>query len=60
MKTLEDIKAALESQDAALSNAKQQLAQMGDVQFQIPQELLEQIDDACTTHTSIQLGAVRA
>jgi hypothetical protein len=62
MKTLDELKAALESQDAALSNAKRQLADMGDVQFHIPQELLQQLDDACTVHTSntIQLCAVRA
>jgi hypothetical protein len=63
MKTLEDMRAALESQDEALANAKQQLAAMGDVQFQISPELLEQLDEACTVRGSndnVQLGAVRA
>lgn len=50
---LEDLKAELARQDTALEDAKTAVAQLGDVQLQIPEELLAQLDDACTPQTSV-------
>ena len=50
---LEDLQAELARQDAALETAHTALAAMGDVQIQIPEELLTQLDDACTPQTSV-------
>jgi len=62
MNELEHLRAELRAQDEALATATEQLAEMGEVQFHIPRELLEQLDDACTVRASgtIQLGAVKA
>lgn len=60
---LEALREQLRTQNEALDEAKQTLAAMGDVQFQIPSELLEQLDDACMVQASgrvIQEGAIRA
>lgn len=61
-KTIEELAAEMREQDEALKSAKEQLAAMGEVQFQMPKELLEQLDDTCAVHASntIQLCAVRA
>ncbi len=61
-KTIEELQSELRAQDEALAAAKEQLAAFGDIQFQMPTELLEQLDDACIAQASptIQLGAVRA
>ena len=62
MDELERLRAELATQDEALATAKEHLAEMGEVQFQMPKELLDQLDDACMVHASgtIQLGAVKA
>ncbi len=52
MKTLEDMRAALQSQDEALSNAKQQLAAMGDVQIAVPTSHIEDLEQLTTTRTA--------
>ena len=49
---LEDLQTELARQNAALEEAKTALAQLGDVQLHVPEELLTQLDDACTPQTS--------
>lgn len=53
MSNLEDLQAELARQNAALETANTTLAELGDVQIQIPEELLTQLDDACTPQASV-------
>ena len=53
MNNLEDLQAELARQNTALEAANTALTEMGDVRFQIPEEQLAQLDDACTVQASV-------
>ena len=53
MNNLEDLQAELARQNTALEAANTALTEMGDVRFQIPEEQLAQLDDACAVQTSV-------
>ena len=62
METMERLRAELQAQDEALAVARERLAEMGELRFHMPKELLEQLDDACVVQASgtIELGALKA
>ena len=60
MKTHDELNAALESKDAALSNAKHQLADIGDVQLAVPTSLLDDLAQLAKTQPEQITGAIRA
>lgn len=53
MNNLEELEAELARQNTALEAANTALGEMGNVRFQIPEEQLAQLDDACAVQTSV-------
>lgn len=45
---LEQLRMELARQDAALDQAREQLEALGDLPFEVPQEWLRELEEACT------------
>lgn len=55
---LEKLRMELARQDAALDQARQQLEALGDLQFEVPQEWLKDIEDACAPPPMVAVAIV--
>jgi hypothetical protein len=56
------LQAELDQQNEALEAAAEHMAAMGDVELEVPREVLEQVDEACRVRVSgaVNLVALRA
>lgn len=55
---LEKLRMELARQDAALEEARQQLESLGDIPFEVPNDWLKEIEDACAPPPMVPVAIV--